>query len=80
MRMRQKGPYLGAISKKFMRAPESQRLQKTDDSTKKAIVALRIDLTQCRGTRIPDETRTPAVEQKSQKGGSRAPTVTEYPA
>ena len=42
-----------------MRAPESQRLAKTEDSTKKAIVVLRLDLTQGRGRRIPDEARTP---------------------
>lgn len=60
-----KGPYRGAISKKLMRAPESQRLAKTEDSTKKAIVVLRLDLTQGRGTRIPEETRTPAAEQNA---------------
>lgn len=65
MRIRQKDPYRGAISKKLMRAPESQRLQKTDDSTKKAIVVIRLDLTQGRGTRIPDETRTPAAQQET---------------
>lgn len=69
MRMKQKGPYRGAISKKLMRAPESQRLAKTEDSTKKAIVVLRLELTQGRGTRIPDETRTPAAEQKTLRSG-----------
>lgn len=54
-----KPAYRGAISKKLMRAPESQRLAKTEDSTKKAIVVLRLDLTQGRGRRIPDEARTP---------------------
>jgi hypothetical protein len=65
MGKRQEGPYRGAISKKLMRAPESQRLAKTEDSTKKAIVVLRLDLTQGRGRRIPDEARTPAAEQKA---------------
>lgn len=47
---------------KLMRAPESQRLLKAEDSTKKAMVVLRLDLTQGRGMRIPEETRTPEAE------------------
>lgn len=56
------GPYRGAISKKLIRAPDSQKLLEAAERTKKAMVAPLLDLTQGRGTKNMDEKKTPVAE------------------
>ena len=51
------------MSKKLTKAPTWQKVVVVKDSANKAMVALRLDLVQCRDTRATDGTRTPAAGQ-----------------
>lgn len=46
MRIRQRGPYRGAISMKLTRAPDWAKLLKAEEIVKKAMAVLKLDLTQ----------------------------------
>lgn len=73
------GLYRGAISMKLTRAPDWLRLLVAEDSIKKAMVALKLDLTQKRDTRNADGRRTPGAREQTQWIGSSPEHPTSSP-
>lgn len=75
------GPYRGAISMKLTRAPDWLRLLVAEDSIKKAMVALKLDLTPKRDMKNADGRRTPGAGEQTQWIGSfpEHPTSTHPP-
>ena len=64
VRITQRGPYRGAISMKLTRAPDWVKLLMAEDIVKKAMVVLKLDLTQKTDVKSTAGRRTPGAKEQ----------------
>ena len=65
VRIRQRGPYRGAISMKLTRAPDWVKLLKAEEIVRKAMAVLKLDLTQKRDVKSTAGRRTPGAREQT---------------